>query len=254
MKKIYILLLSAAFLVSLSGCTKGQDSSADSAGSQNQTTQTTDKGYDFTGLDSQKYAELFAHKQSGSQYTLKWSYDKKYENKEINYICYDGTSGNYSLYMTQPLFNNVKFILKDHKIYDIYDERKTYSVTDVKQTAMEYGYMTTEEFESYAADIFAGLKFLGSGTDKPDGSEKEYKYDAFTTSKGVELLFLTDDNGELYAIRADYDDNDTAYMYIEELTESVDASVFEIPSGYKENAPESDTTSGNNVNTAETVK
>ncbi|MDO5560654.1 MAG: hypothetical protein Q4F95_13820 [Oscillospiraceae bacterium] len=231
MKKIFVLILSSLVLFSLQGCS--EDKSSGSAGSLS-TAASDDSGYDYSGLESQKYAELFTHKDRDSQYSLKWSYDKKYDDTGINYICYDGKSGSYSINLTQPLFNNVKFILKDHKIYDIYDNSKTYITTDAKQSAMEFGYLTIDEFESYAADIFAGLKYLGSGKDKPADESLEYNYDAYYTSKGVELWFLLNDDKSLYAIRAEYDDNETAYMYIEELKESVDEDVFNIPDGYKE--------------------
>ena len=187
---------------------------------------------DFSGIASQKYADTFAHKNNNTKYTLKWSYKGEDADKETNYICYDGTTESYSINMTRPLFNDAKFIVKDHKMYDIYDESSTYVITDMSKAAMEYGYLTVEDFESYAADIFAGLSYLGSGTDKIDGVS--YNYDAFSTDKSVELRFFMTDNDELYAIEAKYDNNEDAYMFIDEFSEQCPENIFEIPSGYTE--------------------
>ncbi len=186
--------------------------------------------YDFTGLASQKYAEVFAQKEPDTKYTLKWSYGEGYEDKEINYICCDKEQSRYSLKMTQPLFNDAEFIIKDHMMYDIYHDDKTYVETDLSQTAMEFGYLTIAEFESYAADIFAGLYYLGSGVKTIDG--KEYNFDAYFTTKQVEMWFILNENNELYAIEPIYDYNKDKYMYIEEFSTVYDENVYEIPDGY----------------------
>lgn len=187
--------------------------------------------FDFTGLASQKYADVFAQKDKSVSYALKWSYGEGYEDKGINYIYCDPEKSYYSINMTQPLFNNSKFILKDHVIYDIYDDSKVYAETDMYKAAMENGYLTISEFESFAADIFAGLYYLGSGTKTIDG--KEYDFDAYFTTKQVELWFILDENGELYAIEPIFDYHKDEYMYIEDFSTEYDENVYEIPEGYE---------------------
>ncbi len=224
-----VLSVMTAISVSCSN-SNSADKKNDSGSSAAVSTERSKK--DFSGLASQKYADILARKNSGTKYTLKWSYNGEYADKETNYICYDGTTESYSINMTRPLFNEAKFIVKDHKMYDIYDESSTYAVTDMANAAMEHGYLTVQDFESYAADIFAGLWYLGSGTDEIDG--KSYNYDAFYTDKAVELRFFMTDDNVLYAIEASYDSYKGTYMFIDEFSEQCPENIFEIPSGYTE--------------------
>ena len=218
--------------VSFVSCSNSNSADKKNASESSSAVNTEKLPNDFSGLASQKYADAFAQKNNNIKYTLKWSYKGEDTDKETNYICYDGTTESYSINMTRPLFNDAKFIIKDHKMYDIYDESSTYVITDMSKTAMEYGYLNVQDFESYAADIFAGLLYLGSGTDEIDGVR--YNYDAFSTDKSVELRFFMSDNYELYAIEAKYDNNEDTYMFIDEFSEQCPENIFEIPSEYTE--------------------
>ena len=49
----------------------------------------------------------------------------------------------------------------------------------------------------------------------------------------MELWFILDENGELYAIEPIFDYHKDEYMYIEEFSTEYDENVYEIPEGYK---------------------
>ena len=193
--------------------------------------------YDFSKLASGKYAEVFAQQKAGTKYTLKWKYEGEYADKETNYIYCDASKGRCALNITRPLFNEMKFILKDHTMYDIYDADQEFAQTDMTDMARESGYIVLDEFERYASDIFWGMFYLGTDKETVDG--KEYTYDAYYTTSQVELRLLTDDDGKLVAIKAIHDGSDDAYMFIEEFTEDCPEDVFEIPDKYTERKSES---------------
>ncbi len=188
--------------------------------------------YNFSKLASGKYAEVFSQQKKDTKYTLKWKYDGEYADKETNYIYCDASKGSCSINITRPLFNEMKFILKDHMMYDIYDTQKQYVSINMTDMARENGYIVLGEFERYASDIFWGMFYLGTDTETVNG--KEYTYDAYYTTSQVELRLLTDDRGNLFAIKAIHDGNDDAYMFIEEFTEDCPEGVFELPDGYTE--------------------
>lgn len=191
----------------------------------------TDKT-DFSGLKSGKYAEAFAQQHEGTGYTLKWSYGEGHEDKPQNYIVFDGSDDSYALCLSQPAFNRNKFFVKDQTLYDVYDDDKDYTKTDMNQMAFEMGYLNADDFRHYVCDIFAGLIYLGSEREEING--KEYDYDAYYTDKQIELRLYTDENGELYAIKSISGYNEPCIMYVDEYSETCDRTYFEIPEGYTE--------------------
>lgn len=234
-KLITTCLLTASILCSCKGSdnkSSSQSSSSETSQSQSSasTTAADKQKYDFSKLASGKYAEVFAQQKSGTKYTLRWKYEGEYADKEINYIYCDASKGRYALNITRPLFNEMKFILKDHTMYDIYDADKQYAQTDMTEMARESGYIVLDEFERYASDIFWGMYYLGTDKETVDG--KEYTYDAYYTTSQVELRLLTDNDGDLFAIKAIHDGSDDAYMFIEEFKEDCPEDVFEIPDNY----------------------
>lgn len=187
---------------------------------------------DFSGLKSGKYAEAFAQQHEGTGYTLKWSYGEGHEDKPQNYIVFDGSDDSYALCLSQPAFNRNKFFVKDQTLYDVYDDDKDYTKTDMNQMAFEMGYLNADDFRHYVCDIFAGLIYLGSEKEEING--KEYDYDAYYTDKQIELRLYTDKNGELYAMKSISGYNEPCIMYVDEYSETCDRTYFEIPEGYTE--------------------
>lgn len=187
---------------------------------------------DFSALRSGKYAAVFAQQDKEKGYTLRWSYGSGNEDKPQNYITYDGSDGSYALCLSQPAFNRNKFFVRDHTMYDIYDDDRDYYRTDMNRMATEYGYFSADEFEKYACDIFSGLYYLGSGEEEADG--KTLAYDAYFTDKQMEIRLYTNENGELTAMKSVPSDAEPVMMYIDEFTQKADRSLFEIPEGYTE--------------------
>lgn len=187
--------------------------------------------YDFSGLASQKYAEVFTGKDPEAIYTLRWHYSK--EDKEpVNFICCSRKTNSWALKMTPPLFSENNFIVKDKKLIDLYEKDKKYFETDMVKEAESMGFFSYEEFESYVCDIFSGMYYLESSEEELDGVKMSC--DTFFTDKQAKLKFYIGKEGELYAIEpVRNESNERLFMYIDEFSESVDDGVFRIPSGYK---------------------
>ncbi len=192
--------------------------------------------YDFSGLASQKYAEIFSRTDPETVYTLKWHYST--EDKDlINYICCDGKKGSWALKLTPPLFSENNFIVKDKKLIDLYENDKKYFETDMIEEAQSMGFFSYDEFESYVCDIFAGMYYLSSSEEDIDG--RKMNCDTYFTNKQVKIKLCIDTDGELYAMQPVMDESDEKiYMYIDEFSENSDDSVFNIPSDYKKEVQE----------------
>lgn len=224
--KKFLLLLSLIFSVFLFSSCDSKKNTSDEAKSESSSV----NKYDFAGLDSQKYAEIFSRKDPDTKYTLKWHYSGN-NDEAVNYICYNGKKGFWALKMTPPLFSDNNFIVKDKKLIDLYEKEKKYLETDMDKEAESLGYFSYEYFENYVCDIFSGMYYLGSGEDEIDG--KQMKYDSFFTDKQVKLKLYTDDDGKLNIIEPVREENsERIFMYIDEFSDDVKDEVFNIPSDY----------------------
>lgn len=229
---IFSLICSAVILCSCDSKKADQSDPVSSA----DTEESSGDVYDFSGLASQKYADIFSRTDPETVYTLKWHYST--EDKDlINYICCDGKKGLWAMKLTPPLFSENNFIVKDKKLIDLYENDKKYFETDMIEEAQSMGFFSYDEFESYVCDIFAGMYYLSSSEEDIDG--RKMNCDTYFTNKQVKIKLCIDKDGELYAMEPVRNEGDEKiYMYIDEFSEDVDDSVFNIPSDYKKEVQE----------------
>lgn len=121
------------------------------------------------------------------------------------------------------------------KAHMIIKEKTFYLIDDTNKTYMKFSSDTNSalsgSFKSVEDDKLntAGIVYTGSGKDTING--KELNYEEYKTEDGTIRYYL--DGNKLYAIVAKSGEN-TMTMLVEELSDKVDASMFEIPSGYTE--------------------
>lgn len=229
--KYFLLIFSLVLSVMIfCSCNSKTDGKSDSSSGVQQGSSSKDL-YDFSGLASQKYAEIFAGKDPQADYTLRWHYS--IDDKEpVNFICCSRKTNSWALKMTPPLFSENNFIVKDKKLIDLYEKDKKYFETDMVKEAESMGFFSYEEFERYVCDIFAGMYYLGSSEEELDGVKMSC--DTFFTDKQAKLKFYIGKEGELYAIEpVRNESNERIFMYIDEFSESADDSAFRVPSGYR---------------------
>ncbi|MGE5626605.1 MAG: hypothetical protein ACM3X7_00645 [Solirubrobacterales bacterium] len=117
-------------------------------------------------------------------------------------------------------------IIKDKTFYMINDDSKTYmKFTSEGNSTLSASFKNVEDDKINTA----GITYTGSGKDTING--KELKYEEYKTDAGTLRYYL--DGNNLYAIVVKSAESQMT-MIIVELSDKVDASMFEVPSGYTE--------------------
>jgi len=116
--------------------------------------------YDFTGLDSQEYIEIFA----GAHYTLKASIQQNgIELSQVMYV--DSENENILFSYKNPAYTMSNFITSDSMYY----------ISQGKYFSIDVNGYQDHLFDSYA--IYKNCGYIGSGTKELGGVS--YKYDEF---------------------------------------------------------------------------
>ena len=233
MKKLIALLIVAALTASLfafSGC-----SDNDSNGNNDvQQTQDGQEGTDMNSFEGNsdipegsKLSEPYVNMMKDGKYYLHYKSTEEVEGvpTEGEYIvaCQDD-----NLYMSIETGEYVMKTISDEKtMYIIDDASKTYYKMSISEEGAAQSEAQTEE-EAIPADV--EYVFISSGETEFDG--KTLYYEEYNTGGSSTMRYYFEGD-KLYAIDSKYDEGSTV-MYIIEMRGDVDASIFEVPSEYKE--------------------
>lgn len=172
-----------------------------------------------------KLSKLYETLQSKDSYSYTSTLD---DNNQFYYAKYDGKAYTRTIYNG----NESVFLIKDGNSYLIRDTSKTY-----------YTY-TNNEIDLYKIELaLSGLV----GTEHETGSEeidgKNYNYEEYTGATTLALMSTSDVNEEEVKTRFYFKGDDLVYIKTIageteellkiEISDEVDTSLFEIPSGYQ---------------------
>jgi len=174
-------------------------------------TENDDLIYDFTGLDSQEYMEIFAD----AHYTLNASIrQNQIELSQVMYV--DSENERLLFNYKNPAYTSSVYITSD----------KLYNITQGKYFCMDISGYQGELIDSYA--IYKKCGYIGSGTKELGGIS--YKYDEYyDLEQERTFMILMDSSGNLEGIL-----DAGMFTRISSLSRDFDDSAFDILDGLTE--------------------
>lgn len=213
MKKFTTLLLALVFAVAVfTGC----------GGKSTTTSSESSSGDSKSELLSKSYVDIM----KSGKYFMHYKATVTADGQSMEADCTMAIDG--EKISSSTVTNGVKahMIIKDKELYMINDTDKTFFKFPVPEDNNSNPNVQNAEKDKIDMD---GVTYVGKGKDTFKG--KEYNYEEYKTNDGTIRYYF--DGNKLHAMVVKTG-NDEMIMEILELSNKVDASTFEVPSGYTE--------------------
>lgn len=228
MKKISLVMLLLSLLLIISACSNEGEPATTAEPSDNVVTEESieeseDDTSKNTDVVSDRLSAAYVDMMKSESYTMKYRTYLDFEGEEVE--------ANVSMFISkgrmafQTIMENVNTItvMQDEKAYFIDHETQTvmimpFSQNDIVEDGPQVHNIETETME-----------YVGSGTGEFLGETMNYEE---YTSSGQDRILYYFDGDELIGMEMFFE-NGSVVMIIEEFTDQVDESMFEIPEDYQ---------------------
>ncbi|WP_089610581.1 hypothetical protein [Dehalobacterium formicoaceticum] len=224
-KNIAVVIILIMSLVLISCSSNKEPSTTENSG---QLTDDSSQGQLPKGTEQpsseKRLSEVFQKIMANGKYTMKYKTTLNVDGDSSEIETTLAVKDNMTAMIMDSDGNKSMIINKDNTLYMINHENKTMIVMpENTQQNEEETPASPDELSDYK------LEYVGSGREDFLGDERQYE--EYNFEGGRTKYYFDGDNLAGLAITID---EHTTTMKIEEMTETVDESLFEIPSGYQE--------------------
>lgn len=228
MKKISLVLLLLSLLLIISACSNEEEPAiiaepAENLVAEESAEEPDEDTNEDTDIISNRLSETYVDMMKNESYTMKYNTHMAFEGEEIEASVRMAISEGKTAFQTIMEDVNSSTVMQDEKAYFIDHESQTVMVMPFSQNdIVEDGPQVT----NIEADT---LEYVGSGTGEFLGETMSYEE---YTSSGQDRIFYYFDGDDLIGMETVFEDGSVT-MIIEEFTDQVDESMFEIPEDYQ---------------------